>query len=131
MATRKSVKRFETESVQGEGSFVILSSPKVEQILEWQEKAAALKPEGKAKGLSDAEAIKIGMEMLAEHIIDWDWVDDHGQPLPVPNGDVDVIAQLTMEETNLLSDLLTDAGSKNSVSGSATPSGAAATRQEK
>ena len=104
MAKRTSVRRFNTEEVQGEGSYVILSSLKVDEVRE-------LRKKGKDE---DFDAFEGGIALLTQHILKWDWVGDDGKPLPLPKDDPTVVGQLTHEEADFLSDLLIQAGSKNS-----------------
>lgn len=113
MAKRTSVRKFNTEEVQGEGSYVILSSLKIDEIRELR----------KASKDDKYDIFEGGLEMLEKHILKYNWVGDDGKPLPLPKNDPSVIGQLTHEETEFLSSLLIEAGSKNSESGSPKPSG--------
>lgn len=113
MAKRTSVRKFSTEEVQGEGSYVILSSLTVNEVRE-------LRKKGKDE---DFDAFEGGIDLLTAHILKWDWVDNEGKPLPLPKNDPTVVGQLTHEEADFLSDLLIAAGSKNSGSSSPPPSG--------
>jgi len=105
MAKRTTVKRFDTDEVQGEGSYVVLSSLKVKEIRH-------LRNADKAKD-NDFDAFDEGCKLLAQHIVDWNWVDDEDQPLPLPKGKVSVIDMLTNEESEFLSDLMTGTDTKN------------------
>jgi len=97
MAKRVSVIKYNTDEVQGEGSFVVLSALKVKEIRE-------LRQQGKKKGF---DAFEGGIQLLAQHVVDWDWVDDEGEPLPLPKSDLGVVDLLTNDEAELLSILLT------------------------
>lgn len=107
MARRTSVRRYDTEEVQGEGSFVVLSSMKVKEV-----RALRLaSKQAKAAGEDDGDAaFEGGLKILADHIVDWDWVDDGDKPLPLPKDDPNVVDELTNDEADFLSDLLTDGG---------------------
>lgn len=98
MARRTSVRKHSSEEVQGEGSFVVLSSLKVDEV-------RALRKADKDD--KDFDAFEGGMKILAQHIVDWDWVDDDGTLLPLPKESPDVVGQLTNEEADFLSELLT------------------------
>ncbi len=96
MAKRVSVVKYETDEVQGEGSYVVLSALKVKEI-------RALRQKGKD---DETDAFEGGLEILAKHVVDWNWVDDDGKPLDLPKDNSDVIDELTNEEAELLSELL-------------------------
>ena len=108
MAKRTTVRRFDTEEVQGEGSFVVLSSLKVKEVRRLH-KLTDVK-----EGEEEPDAFEEGVKMLANHIVDWDWVDDDGNPLPKPKGKISVIDMLTNEESEFISDLLVQANAKQS-----------------
>ena len=89
------VRRYETEEVQGEGSYVVLSSLKVGEVR-------------KLRKQSDGEGDEVlaGLKMLSTHILEWNWVDDNDKDLPLPKGKIAVMDELTNEEVELLSELL-------------------------
>lgn len=103
MAKRISVRKFDTEKVQGEGSYAILSSLKVDEVRK-------LRIQGKDP---EFDAFEGGMELLAEHIVEYNWVDDEGELLPLPSEDPTVIGKLTHAEADYLADLMIGASSKN------------------
>jgi len=105
MPKRQSVKRHDTTEVQGEDSYAILSSVKVKEI-----KAIRLKSEADP----EFDAFQSGLDILADHILGWNWVDDAGDPLPSPKGNPEVLDELCQEEaTYLVSLLMGDEESKN------------------
>lgn len=96
MPKRQTVKRYETDEIQGEGSFVKVSGVKIREIR-------------KIKKLSDDpdyDQFEGGLEMVANHILDWNWIDDEGEPLPLPKDDPAVVDELTNQETEYLAELL-------------------------
>lgn len=103
MAKRISTKKFSTAEVQGDGSFVILSSVKVGEQRDYFEQ----------KDDEDFDKIEWGVELLIKHIVDWNWVDDDGEPLPLPKDDPDVIDELTNAESELIAKLLVSSDTKN------------------
>ena len=106
MPKRKSVKKHDTSEVQGEGSYVILSSVKVWEIRKLRQESAN----------PDVNQVEAGIVLLARHVVGWNWVDDEGQPLPVPKDDPTVVDELTEEESEFLANLLVGKP-KNSESG--------------
>lgn len=96
MPKRQSVRKYGTEEVQGEDSFVILSGVKVKEI-------RRARKESNDPKFDEFEA---GIGLLSTHILQWNWVDDEGNQLPLPKKDPGVIDELTNEETVLLVDLM-------------------------
>jgi len=109
LGKRTTVRKFPTDEVQGEGSYVVLSSLKVAEV-------RALR---KMAGVDGVDTFEEGIKLLQQHVVAWNWADDFGKALPLPKDDKTVIDRLTNEEAELLSGLLTTAvGSKNSEGGS-------------
>lgn len=110
MPKRKSVKKHDASEVQGEGAFVVTTAVKVKEIREIRRLAKT----------DDFDEFEGGVSMLAKHIIDWNFVDDEGKPLPVPKDRPEVVDELTNEESEFLAELLMgeQGKSKNSNSGS-------------
>jgi len=54
----------------------------------------------------DYDAFEGGLKMLADHLLDWNWVDDEDNPLPLPKNDPSVIDELTSAESEFLANLL-------------------------
>lgn len=96
MSKRRSVQKHPCDKVQGEGSYVILSAVKVREI-------RILRKMGDDPDFDEFEG---GIKLLARHIVDWNWVDDEGKPLPKPKEDAEVIDELTNEESEFLVGLL-------------------------
>ena len=96
MPKRKTVKRFETDEVQGEGSYVVISGVKVREIREARSKTDD----------PNYDDMEFGLSMLTDHILEWNWVDDLGNPLPLPSERPEVIDELTTEESEYLAELL-------------------------
>ena len=96
------VRRYETEEVQGEGSFVVLSSLKVGETRKLRKQAAS----------EDSDEVLAGLKLLSAHIVDWNWVDDNEDPLPLPEGKIAIMDELTNEEVEVLSSLLIGANEK-------------------
>lgn len=103
MAKRTSIVKHETDEFQGEGSFVVLSAMKVREVRELRRLD------------DDADGFEIGIQMLADHIIEWNWVDDEGESLPLPKDDPEAIGRLTNSEADFLSELLIPKGESDTV----------------
>ncbi len=120
MPKRRSVKRHGTDEVQGEGSYVILTSVKVREIRALR-KVIGDNPEDVEK-LDEKEIDKFeeGLSLVTRHIKEWNWVNDDDEPMLIPNDDSSTVDELTNEETEFLTGLLmgTDKESKNSESAS-------------
>jgi hypothetical protein len=102
---RKSVRRIDTSEVHAEGSFVVVSGLKVKEI-------RALR---KLSDSEDYDSFESGLQILRDHIVEWNWVDDDGEPLANPKDNPDVLDELTSGEVEYLSNVMIgqDANSKN------------------
>jgi hypothetical protein len=113
VAERKGFVRVDSSEVQGEGSFALVRK------LSYEQKRMATRMVAKAnKGVlpSNVDAMsgmEVGTEflddndeftrsLLVENVLQWNWVDFDGKPLPLPKDDPDVIARLTDEEVEFL-----------------------------
>jgi len=96
MAKRKH-KKFrvvDSSEIQGEGSFVKIKNISLNEILEHSQSANG-KPD-------DEEAAQLGLQILDDMIVEWDWVDDDDEPLPVPAENPGTIASLPFQESSWL-----------------------------
>lgn len=101
MPKRRTVKEVDASEVQGEGAIVVISGVKVKEIRRIRTLANSEK---------DVDEFEMGLELVAKHIIDWNWVDDAGERLPTPKEDPSVIDELTDEEAVFLTQLLIGPG---------------------
>lgn len=85
----------DSSEVQGEGSFV-----KVTSNIKWKEVRTFQKMSTDERG--DVDNLMLGMRTIAGMIIDWNWTDEEGNPLPVPAKDPDILDDLTQEEMTWL-----------------------------
>ena len=92
MPQRKSTKRINSESVQGEGSYVILKKLTVGM---WK----AMRTRADQK---DADNFAIDLDTIRDHVVEWNWVDDDGNPWSVPSEDEAVLEMLTIDEKSFL-----------------------------
>ncbi len=95
MPTRQAIKRVDSSKVQGEGSWVELRKFTVEEALEAK---AALE-----KG--NIDLLTFNLRLIASHIVNWNWVNEKGEPLPLPseNG---VMEHLLQDEVIFLAEAL-------------------------
>lgn len=92
MAKRRSTYRIDSKEVQGEGSFVIL------RAVPYRVAREALELRGDSEGLSLVEAEKYVSTLIANSIVEWDWVDDDDNPLPIPEeGNLDNLLSLEVK----------------------------------
>lgn len=87
-------KRFDSADVQGPGSYVVLRRPN------WKAMRGALGAFQAAGG--EANASEAGLMMmdalLPEMIVEWNWVDEAGEPLALPAEDPTAIDELEPTE---------------------------------
>ncbi len=86
---------FNTEEVQGDGSFVKIKNLSISELI-------ALTNTQDGKTLSKEESAQIALDVLNVMIVDWNWVDDDDNPLPIPAQTPGVIKDLPFQETNFL-----------------------------
>ena len=90
----KLLKRIDSAEVQGEGSYVLMKSPTISDIRE-----------GTLPDTTDRTAsMDFGVGLLGKLVKEWNWVDDNGDPLPVPSEAV--IKDLPYVEIKFLMDAL-------------------------
>ncbi len=87
---RQSVRKFDSKSVQGQGTWVCARKMTVGEIAEAD---ARIEVEGN---------FEYSMSILREKVLEWNWTDDEDQPLPQPKDDAGVLDDLTDEEFNFL-----------------------------
>lgn len=93
MPQRKTTKRVDASEVQGEGAYVEVAPLKNGEVTEAQ----------RVGGATYEEQNAYSSELIQKHVKGWNWVDEAGNPLPLPSEDETVIADLTVEETVFLS----------------------------
>ena len=124
MPQRVSSRKEPSEEVQGEDSWVELTGMKVKEMKEQQVAAAATRKARKdyQKKLkahqklqltqpdledlddfeTDIDALGYGIGKLKVHVLDWNWLDDNGDPLPKPKEDETVFDELTTDEVTFI-----------------------------
>lgn len=104
MAKRQNLRKCDSEEVQGEGSWVVMR-----QISHGENKATIAKY-GAYMGVGVADippATLIEMQeanddLIVKNVVEWNWVDDNGDPLPLPRNQPDIVDALTEAEAKFL-----------------------------
>ncbi len=109
MPQRQSVVRVKTPELQGEGSYVVMAAMKVREIREYRKQAQEKKLNEETGEMEPTfDAFEGGVDMLKTHVLEWNWVDDHGNPLDQVPANEDVINELTNDESEFLATILTE-----------------------
>ena len=101
MAKRQSTFRVDSAEIQGEGSYVVLRHIPYGLVSAAGRKATqdAVTPEEEDEFVRD---------LIAKGVVEWDWVDDEGTPLPTPAAGLD-LDELLAHEVQFLVNQLTGA----------------------
>ena len=105
MPKRRGIRRVESTSVQGEGSWVEVDALTVKEVKEMRKQAAN----------DDYDNFDAGIDLVRKHVINWNWVDYDERPLPTPKAYPEIVDTLTVNEVNFLAEALMgeDEASKN------------------
>ena len=125
MPSRKGIVRVDAEKVMGEESYVKvrrLTYGEMKEITQaGQEKATEVRkrleepdltPELRDAYLAEIDAnetrrlMELTVRRYVDHILDWNWVDENDDPLPLPKDDPSVIDKLYNSEITFLSEAL-------------------------
>jgi len=99
MPKRKSIREIPSPEIQGEDSWV-----KVKPMTYGEQRVFRLRMR-ELRG--DEEALELeGCKLLAEWVVDWNWVDENDEPLPKPEGNPKVIDGLLSHEIQFLTQSL-------------------------
>lgn len=96
---RQSVVRKDSAVVQGKGSFVQWRK------LTWGESKEVMTEREALKDNPIALAEKM-QSIIIDHVDDWNWVDDDGEPLPLPKNEPEGFDELNEDEITFLASLL-------------------------
>ena len=96
MPQRKSTRRFESPDIQGDDSWIEVSRLTVGEARQINQ----------AQGKTDQDSFEAVLPLYQSHIVNWNWVDDDGEPLPLPKDDPGVIDQLTDQEFAFVAECL-------------------------
>jgi hypothetical protein len=92
MPQRKSVRTVDASEVQGEGAYVKVSAVKVKEIKELRA----------ARTKDSLDSFQGGLDLVSAHVLEWNFVDDEGEPLPQPAEKPEVVDELTEEEATFI-----------------------------
>lgn len=113
MPKRQSVKKINSDEVQGEGSYIVITSPKVKEMDKHRkELKPAYEKMQKLNDSNDTESLEYlelseqietaGRDLIIRFVKEWNWVDDDENPLPPPHEE-GVLNMLTLQELKWLS----------------------------
>lgn len=77
-----------------ENSFVKFKNISLDELLEYSQ--------GANNELSEEEASQLAKRVIDNMIIDWDWEDDDGNPLPIPAENPGTVGSLPFQESSWL-----------------------------
>ncbi len=128
---RVTSKRIDTKDLQGEGSFIVVRKVGWKQAKEVNKYLGVgdvslrddMTSEEKEKHIN--EEVRMTEDVLCNAVVEWNWSDEAGNPLPVPRSTADLDLLLAEEVAFILDAALgkSESDSKNSGSGSSTTSG--------
>jgi hypothetical protein len=113
VAKRKGTVRFNSDEVQGEGSYVLVSPLTVGEAKELYNSA---RPGKDAKDV-DEQVLEISFDTIAAHVVEWDWVDYDDKPLPLPKDNPAIVDRLNVNEIKFLAECLTGNEAKKNLAG--------------
>lgn len=117
MAQRLRERRVNSEVVQGAHSYVRIKRITLDEAREFREKGRETftpdpdltdEQNDQAKIDFDNAREVTAREQISKYIIEWDWVDDDGKPMPQPLNNPDAFKSLTDLEWAFLQGALTD-----------------------
>ncbi len=109
MPERQRIQVINAEEVQGKDSWVKIKAMTVEQFNRKQAVSRGvqgLKPDAENYEARVTELDVESNALMAECVLEWNWVDDDGNPLPQPAGNPEVFKTLTMAELMFLAQYL-------------------------
>jgi len=94
---RQNVQTYETTEVQGVGSYVKVRAMTFGQSRQMRKIR---------EGMTDEDKVNWSEKIIKQHVIDWNWVDDDGNPLPLPSEDDALMDRLTIPEVAFLGQVI-------------------------
>ena len=86
--------RVPSEEVQGEDSYVVLRTPVAGDYIEL------------LTSPTDPTSMELKLHIIPKCVLEWNWVDDDGEPLPLPSEDPNILDKLVLEELVFLANHL-------------------------
>lgn len=99
MAKRRSISREKCFAVQGEGSWVKIRKLSFGQVAKIQNM-----DEDEMSKEAETEML---MELVKTQVVEWNWVDDDGEPMSIPS-ELEDFNAMTAEEFNFLLNIILD-----------------------
>ena len=99
MPKRKIVRKIASAEIQGDDSYVVVKPMTYGEQKAFRDRMRQLEDEPDALELE-------GCKLLAEWVIDWNWVDEEGETLAKPEGNPEIIDTLLSHEVKFLIDTL-------------------------
>ena len=97
MPQRKSTHRYDATEVQGEGAYVVVRTTSYGQQKNFVRNS---------ESMTDYEKQLAIEAMIVENVIEWNWVNDDGEPLPLPKNDPGIMEELTANEVVFLGEAI-------------------------
>lgn len=96
MPQRQGAVRVDSTAVQGEGAYVVLRKLTVGEIKTMRNEA----------GKEDADTFTLSDDIIRARIVEWNWCDESGAPLPQPREHPEVCDSLTDDEFAFLAEAI-------------------------
>lgn len=90
------------EEIQGDGAWVIVKRMRVGDM----RRAISQTPNGKVDEKNLPAIIDMSQQMLVDNIVEWNWADENGAPLPQIKDHPELFDDLTSQEVTYLSALI-------------------------
>lgn len=101
MPQRKNQLKIDAAAVQGDGAYVIM------RPLTYGESKDVRR---RSPHMNEEQKLAYSEDLIATHVIAWNWVNDVGEPLPLPSQNQTVLHLLTVDEIGFLSNALNGGG---------------------
>ena len=105
----KNTKRYETNDVQGAGTFVEVrlaligeSRAFIKESARLRNRALEVEADSEEGDALEAAAAKLGQDWYGKNVIAWNWTDEAGNLLPLPAHDPNVLDLLTQPQLEFL-----------------------------
>jgi len=92
MVKRRRIVKFDSPEIQGEGSWARVSQLTVKEMREID----------KLKDVESFDSFELAISTIKSHVVEWNWVDDDGEPMPQVPDSPEVVEALTDYEVEFL-----------------------------
>jgi len=109
MPKRIRVREIPSPELQGEDSWVKVKAPTMAEFNQIQSLPAQMQELAATEGVAADVIKKMAKEyeeLIAQFILEWNWVDDDDKPLPQPHNNPEIFDQLTAPEVMWLGGVL-------------------------